>query len=615
MLRLRGERCLVVGGGGVALRKVEGLLAEQADVTVVAVEPMQQLEQMAQCGEIALERRRYQPLEAGRYALVFAATSNRDVNRQVYEDARARNVWVNVADDPELCSFHLPARVQRGTLQLTVASAGEAPFVVRRLRQLLERRFGAEWGEWIEAAARFRQAVRQQDLPRADREERYDSFFGGTVDPQRLVARVPGHEEQASLLLGSGRRTPSYPPGAFPAVRRPVPVGQRPAGERVGLVSLVGAGPGDGRLLTLRGRQRLMAADAVVCDRLALTALPCDLPQHVSIHGVGKEAGSHPVPQEEITALLIRLALDGKRVVRLKGGDPYVFGRGGEEALALEEAGIPFEIVPGVTAGVAVPAYAGVPLTHRREAVRVTMLTAHEAIKSSGDQVRWDLLAADPHATLVGYMGVTGLSRAVQRLLQAGLSPTTPAAMICCGTTSAQRVVKASVADLPDAIAAAGAKPPGLFVIGPTVAHATQLDWFGRRPLRGQRLVVVSPSTTLGEELELAGAEVVEVPLPVTPAARLVMGSLPLTGCVLRDANEAEALDDERGGAGWGQDVVAWCLSTEAQQRAEALGWQRVEAAPKTELVEAMVRVQDAGRARVRSCQPDLHQVMSMERE
>jgi uroporphyrin-III C-methyltransferase len=574
---------------------------------------MQQLELMAQRGEIVLEPRPYQPPEAGRYALAFAATSNREVNRQVYDDARAHNVWVNVADDPELCSFHLPARVQRGRLQLTVASAGEAPFVVRRLRQLLERRFGAEWGEWIEAAARFRQAVREQELPRAEREDRYDSFFGGTVDPQRLVARVPSREEQASLLLG--KRTPSYPPGAFPSVRRPVPVGQRRAGGKVGLVSLVGAGPGDGRLLTLRGRQRLMAADAVVCDRLALTALPCDLPQHVRIHGVGKEAGSHPVPQDEITALLIRLALDGKRVVRLKGGDPYVFGRGGEEALALEEAGVPFEVVPGVTAGVAVPAYAGVPVTHRREAVRVTMLTAHEAIKSCGDQVRWDLLAADSNATLVGYMGVTGLSGAVQRLLDAGLSPQTPAAMICCGTTSAQRVVRASVADLPDAIAAAEAKPPGLFVIGPTVAHATQLDWFGRRPLQGQRLVVVSPSTTLGEELELAGAEVVEVPLPVTPAARLVMGSLPLTGCVLRDANEVEALDDERGGAGWGQDVVAWCLSAEAQQRAETLGWQRVEAAPKTELVKAMGRVQDARRARVRSCQPDLHEAKSMERE
>jgi len=162
-------------------------------------------------------------------------------------------------------------------------------------------------------------------------------------------------------------------------------------------------------LLTLRGYRRLMAADAVVYDRLAAPALPCDLPGSVELHCVGKTAGRHPVPQEEINAMLIRLAREGKRVVRLKGGDSYVFGRGGEEAEVLAAAGVPFEVVPGVTSGIAAPAWAGIPVTHRREAVRVTLLTAHECAKSGGPQVRWDLLAQDEASTIVGYMGVTAL--------------------------------------------------------------------------------------------------------------------------------------------------------------------------------------------------------------
>ncbi|MBI4863530.1 MAG: uroporphyrinogen-III C-methyltransferase [Candidatus Riflebacteria bacterium] len=243
--------------------------------------------------------------------------------------------------------------------------------------------------------------------------------------------------------------------------------------EGRGPVSLVGAGPGDRGLLTVRGRERLLAADAIVCDRLAVTTLPCDLPASVELHWVGKEAGHHPVPQDEINALLVRLAREGKRVVRLKGGDPYVFGRGGEEALALSEAGVAFEVIPGVTAGVAVAAYAGVPVTHRHEAARVTFVTAHEAIRSSRCSVRWDLLAADPHATLVGYMGVTSLPDVVERLLAAGMDPATPAAMVERGTTSRQRVVTCTLSGLVDGVRREHLDAPALFVIGPTVRYAT----------------------------------------------------------------------------------------------------------------------------------------------
>jgi uroporphyrin-III C-methyltransferase/precorrin-2 dehydrogenase/sirohydrochlorin ferrochelatase len=567
-LNVRGQRCLVVGGGWVALRKVEGLLAEGARLTVVAPEPVPPLAELAAKGEIELCRRTYAPGEAGGYALAFAATDDRQVNRQVHDDARGAGVWVNVADDPELCTFHLPSRVRRGALQIAIASAGEAPFVVRRLRQFLEHRFGPEWAEWVEAAARFRRAVRGRHLAPPEQERCFDRFFEATVDTARIKARVPTSAEEAAWLGAKSAEEPRVSETALPASAE--------RGRWSGLVSLVGAGPGDPGLLTVRGRQRLLGADTVVYDRLAATSLPCDLHSRVELHCVGKEAGNHPVPQEEINALLVRLGRQGKRVVRLKGGDPYVFGRGGEEALALAAAGIPFEVVPGVTAAVAASAYAGIPITHRREAVRVTILTAHESAKEGGPQVRWDLLGQDPHSTIVGYMGVAALPRVVERLLAAGMSPETPAAMVERGTTSGQRVVRGTLASLPDAVAQSGLGPPALFVIGPSVRHADALDWFGSRPLFGQRILIVAPAGEIGEALEVAGAEVVEVPLPVAPAARVVVSALPLTGCVVRSAEEVAVLHEERDRPGWSPEVVAWCLDAGAASRAGELGWREV---------------------------------------
>jgi uroporphyrinogen III methyltransferase/synthase len=313
---------------------------------------------------------------------------------------------------------------------------------------------------------------------------------------------------------------------------------------------------------------------------------------------VGKEAGHHPVPQEEINALLVRLAHRNLRVVRLKGGDPYVFGRGGEEAEALDEEGIPFEVVPGVTSGVAALAWAGIPATHRREAVRLTLLTAHEAIKSGGPQVRWDLLAKDEHATLVGYMGVTALPTVVTSLLEAGMDPATPAAMVEQGTTSAQRQVVTTLSDLPQAQERAQIEPPALFAIGPTVGHAARLDWYGRLPLAGQRVLVPSSTGELAGRLERAGAEVVAVPLPVTPAARAVMGALPLTGCIVGNRAEVDWLDEERGGPGWGDEVVAWCLGDEAVARANERGWRRVRTLEEGLDFERMVAEMAASRPR-----------------
>ncbi len=571
MLDVTDRSCLVVGGGGIALRKAQGLVEDGARVTVVAPEVVDPLARMAEAGRLRLERRVYETGEAVTYALVFAATDDREVNAEVFADANDAGVWVNVADDPELCSFHLPGRVRRGPLQIAVASAGEAPFAVRRLRQLLERRFGAEWSEWVAAASRFRNRVYELGVAPADSEALFDRFFSSTVDAESWKARVPTATEEAEWIsapVSHLDRGPTAEDGGAKACRD---------GEsNRGFVSLVGAGPGCSGLLTVRGRQRLFEADAVVYDRLAAPALPCELGPEVQLHPVGKEAGVHPIPQEEINSLLVRLARQGLRVVRLKGGDPYVFGRGGEEAEVLDSEGIAFEVIPGVTSGVAAMAWAGIPVTHRREAVRLTLLTAHEAVKSDGPQVRWDLLAQDKHATIVGYMGVTALPEVVHQLLGGGMDPSTPAAMVEQGTTASQRKVISTLAELPAAIVEAGLRPPALFAIGPTIGRSDKLDWFSRLPLAGERLVVPDAAGVVVRRLEAAGADVVPVPFPVTPAARVVMAALPVTGCVVTSPAEVDWVDDERGGPGWIDAARSWCVGEAAAERARQRGWRHV---------------------------------------
>jgi uroporphyrin-III C-methyltransferase/precorrin-2 dehydrogenase/sirohydrochlorin ferrochelatase len=570
MLNVRNRRCLVVGGGGVAFRKVQGLLAENAEITVIAPKVLTSFEQLSNEGKISLILRSFQDEDVDGFHLVFAATDDNEVNRRVFHSSEAAGIWVNVADEPHLCSFHLPARLQRGSLQVIVASGGDAPFVVRRLRQLLEVLFGQEWCEWISSAARFRKAVKSEHLTPSQEQACFDRFFSSTVDGNRFVVSVPSYEQQSQWITEIHSEKPKKTDKSY------LPQESAETKSKVGMVSLVGGGPGDAGLLTVRGRNRLLAANAVVYDHLAETVLPVDLPAETELHPVGKKAGYHPVPQSEISSLLVQLAKQGKRVVRLKGGDPFVFGRGGEEAEELAKAGIPFEVVPGVTAGIAVPAYAGIPVTNRKEAVRVTLLTAHEAVKRDGPQQRWDLLAQDKASTLVGYMGVTSLPEVVHNLLSSAMDPSTPAAMIEKGTTSQQRMVKSRLKDLPAEVERLGIKPPALFVIGHAVEHADRLNWFTQRPLSGQRILVPLESNLRFDSLESAGAEIIEVPLPLTPAARIVIDANPITGCIVTNPTDVEILDEERARPGWGSNVRIWCLNEETEGKALRLGWRNL---------------------------------------
>ena len=548
---LRGRRCLLVGAGQVAHRKLLGLLSEGAVVTVIAPSAIEPIARLAAEGKVTLVARRFIDSDVKGCQIVFVATGDREVDERVASAAREHGIWVNVADVPALCDFHLPASVRRGDLQLSIASGGGAPFAVRRLREMFERHLGPAWADWTLAAKRFRQRVQASGLTAATADACYDRFFAATVDQHALTVRLPTEQEEAKWASPEGEGIP----------------------PSLGHVSLVGAGPGNPGLLTVEGLYRLRSADAVVYDRLAIPAIPLDLPDSVELYPVGKEAGHHPVPQEEINALLLRLARMGKRVVRLKGGDPFVFARGGEEVLVLREAGIPCEVVPGVTAGIAVPASAGIPVTFRGEAVRLTFVTAHEG---GAPHVRWDLLAQDTHTTLIGYMGVSNLAEVSAALIAAGMSGTTPAAVIEQGTLPRQRSVRAPLAEIAKVAETSEIRPPAIFVIGQVVAHAEALRSPAPRPLCGARIGLFAPRSELSEALQDAGAEVFLAPAPLTAAARLVIGSAPLSGWIVQKPCELDALDREKATSGFLSGGSLWCMGAALAALARERNWTQV---------------------------------------
>lgn len=545
MLDLRDRPCLLVGAGSIAHRKLSSLLAEGARVTVVAPTVIEPIAQLAARATIVLHERPFAADDVQGKQLVFVATGKPEIDATVVDAARKAGVWVNVADVPSLCDFYLPSRVQRGDFQLAIASAGKAPFAVRRLRQLLESKFGPDWSEWIEAAKRFRQRVQAEALPPTAAEVAFDQWVAGTVDASTLAVRIPTSDEEETW------KSANAAPG-------------------LGHVALVGAGPGNPGLITVRGLQLLREADVVVYDRLAIPAIPLDLSDRIQMISVGKEAGHHPVPQDEINQILLRLAQAGKRVVRLKGGDPFVFARGGEEAMVLRSNGVACEIVPGVTAGIAAPAAAGIPVTFRREAVRLTFVTAHEG---GSPQVRWDLLAKDDHATLVGYMGVSNLAQVKASLMAAGMSGDTPAALIERATLPEQRSLRTSLAELPEAAETAGIQSPAIFVIGAVVAHAQDLASSAPGPLAGVRVAVFAPACTVALALQAAGAALVVAPKPLTRAARLVLRAAPPSKWLIRSASELGELEREREDTDFVHATALWCLGEAVATSARQSGW------------------------------------------
>lgn len=440
---------IVIGGGAVAERKIEGLIDAGARLTVVSPEVTALIARWAHAGRLTLEQRRYVSGDLRGFRLAYAATSDPDVNHAVQAEARAEGTWLNAIDQPDLCDFITPAIVRRGNLTIAVSTNGRCPALSRQIREELEQQFGPEYADAVEQLGELRDRARTES----------GTTTGLDAQVAGVLARLRTRGPSLNSTAGKG----------------PGPDSGLATG---GKVYLVGAGPGDPELLTVKGRRLLECADTVVYDALVDPRL-LDLcrPATVRLY-VGKRDRRHTRPQSEINGLLIDAARAGHIVVRLKGGDPFIFGRGGEEAEALHQAGIAYEIVPGVSAGVAVPAYAGIPLTHRDFTSELVFLTGHECV-TNPSPVDWTHYAKSS-ATLVIFMGLHNLGPIARQLLENGRDARCPVAIIENGTTDTQRTIVAPLASIADAAIAADIQPPALIVIGEVVGLRDKLGWFER---------------------------------------------------------------------------------------------------------------------------------------
>jgi len=449
---LTGRAVLVVGGGEVAARKIAALLAAGAYVRVAANSLNAQLTQWKAQGRIEQVMGEFNVTWLDDAWLVVAATNDRDVNRRIAAAASSRRVFVNVVDDAVLSSFHVPAVIDRAPLLVAISSGGAAPMLARWLRERLEILLDDALGPLAALLERKRAAIRTRHRNLAARRRFYERLFAGRVWHWLRTRNARQAEREIDHELAAGN---AAPPGS---------------------VALVGAGPGDAGLITLRALRVLNEADVILHDRLVSPEVLDLARRDAERIEVGKEAGVHHATQDQIHALLLRNARAGRRVVRLKGGDPFVFGRGGEELEFLRAHDIDYEVVPGITAALACAAYAGIPLTHREHAQSVRFVTAH--CKQSLDTLDWHALAAE-RQTLAVYMGVAQLDTLRAQLLAHGRAASTPFALIENGTSAQQRVITGTLADLHECARRNEVRSPALLIIGEVAALAEKLAWFG----------------------------------------------------------------------------------------------------------------------------------------
>lgn len=452
-LDLRNRRCLLVGGGEVATRKGRLLAKAGAILRVVALDVSAELRELAQQhqGEVFLREYLHDDLDG--CVLVIAATDNEPLNQRVSDDAKAKNLPVNVVDNPALCSYITPAIIDRSPVVIAVSSGGEAPVLARLIRAKLETLIPAAYGTLAQLASGWRDRVKQR--------------FSDTDQRRRFWEKVLQGPAAELAMNGQASAAETLITEEFSRVDADMTQGE---------VYLVGGGPGDPELLTLKALRLMQQADVVLYDRLVSDEVMELVRRDAERIYVGKRRSEHVMEQENINQLLVDLAKQGKRVLRLKGGDPFIFGRGGEEIELLAQEGIPFQVVPGITAASGCAAYAGIPLTHRDYSQSVRFITGH--LKNDSTNLNWPELAM-PNQTLVFYMGLTGLADICTALIEHGRAASTPIALVEKGTTREQRVLVADLATMAEKVEANDVHGPTLIIVGEVVNLHQSLSWFG----------------------------------------------------------------------------------------------------------------------------------------
>ncbi|MGH1543493.1 MAG: siroheme synthase CysG [Arenicella sp.] len=447
---LKGQQVLVVGGGEIAARKIRLMSLAGAEITIIAPELGQTiLSEMSR--NITHIARQFRESDIGDYRLITAATDDLEINRRVSELAQQRNIPVNVVDQPDLCSFITPSIIDRSPVLIAVSTGGGAPVLARILRSKLEAFIPASYGQLANSMRQLRDKVKDRFSEESERRHFWEKVVQGPIAEMFFS----GREEQGKIALEA-------------AIEKDIEVEK-------GEVWLIGAGPGDPDLLTFRALRLMQQCDVVLYDRLVSDEILSLCRRDADRIYVGKKRSNHAVPQQGINQLLVDLASEGKRVVRLKGGDPFIFGRGGEEIEQLVEQGIPFQVVPGITAASGCATYAGIPLTHRDHAQSVMFVTGH--LKDDSVDLNWPLLAT-PNQTVVIYMGLVGLPTICQQLVSHGVSPDMPIAVIQQGTTPGQKVLSGTLETMPDMIEQHEIKPPTLIIVGQVVRLQKTLNWF-----------------------------------------------------------------------------------------------------------------------------------------
>jgi len=450
---LKNRACLVVGGGDIAARKAALLCKTGAVVSVVSPEIAVSMKKLIDSKQLSWIRSGFKAEHLTKHYLIIAATDNMDVNKFVYQQAQKLRIPVNVADAPELCDFILPSILDRSPILVAVSSGGKSPVLARQLRARLETLIPPSYGRLAELVGKYRQLVQQKMPTLSTRRRFWESILQGDVANHMLAGRNKIAEQVLESALNQ-------------ADEKDLTTGE---------VYLVGAGPGDPELLTFKALRLMQQADVVFYDRLVSKEVLDLVRKEAEQVYVGKQRDWHSVRQEEINQSLLSHAKQGKRVLRLKGGDPFIFGRGGEEIETLAAEKIPFQVVPGVTAASGCASYAGIPLTHRDYAQSCTFVTGQ--LKEGKLDLNWTALV-QKRQTVVVYMGLMGLTELSQQLQQHGMLAETPAALIQQGTTGNQRVWISTISELPKIAETEQPSAPTLIIIGDVVKLQASLDWF-----------------------------------------------------------------------------------------------------------------------------------------